>query len=49
MNYLCAGVEMVTDLQMHSFTSKMHMPDTLNKEAVGANNACLYTAELPDV
>lgn len=39
---------MVTALQLCLFTVKIHMPDTLNKEAVGANNAYLYGAELPD-
>lgn len=44
----CAGGEMVIDLQLLLFTLEIHMPDTLPKEAVGANNAYLYKAECKD-
>lgn len=46
--FLRAGVEMVIDLQLLLFTWEIHMPDTLTKEAVGANSAYLYRAGHPD-
>lgn len=38
---------MVIALQLHLFALKTRVPDTPNKEAVGANSAYLYGVELP--